>query len=199
MGSWRNALVAAALLALLAVWVLVRSTPPVAGPPQPEAARSDPSPGEETASWPEADEPAGADSSPAAAAAPPAAAAPQPEPPGPGALPLESLLRLPAREPGAPVGLDVDRNPHLRAPAPGSAAEASRPPLRDRVRVDHRSESAGVPGPREKTLGRTEADVRVPVKDSVDLRGGVRVDSRQGDGTLEELEPTPSVGVDVRF
>jgi hypothetical protein len=44
----------------------------------------------------------------------------------------------------------------------------------------------------------TDVGVRVPVDDSVPLRGGGHIES-QDDGTKRSEERTPTVGVDVRF
>jgi len=202
MVRWSAIAVAVALVALLAVRLLEAPAPPASAPAaggEPAASLAREAPGPEppeiapVVPAPDAPDPA----VPPAPA--PLAGAPAPLAAGtPDAVPLERLLKLPAQGPGASVGLEVDRNPHLRAgaPEPDARREGS---LRDRVRVEHREEPAGVGG-REKTVGQTEASVRVPVKDSVDLRGGVRVDSqREGSGEIEEVEPAPSVGIDVRF
>jgi len=192
--SWRVALLVVALAALLAAYLIERSKPSAATHAEPGSVPSEPLVQERPA-VPPAAAPLVPDLVEAPGADQAVAALPQPERTEPEPIPLENLLRVPQ---GGP--LETDRNPHLRAPEPDAAAEAARPSLRERVRVGHRSEQAGVPGPRERTVGQTDASVSVPVKDSVNLRGGVRVDSRrEGDGALEDVEPAPSVGIDVRF
>jgi len=202
-------------LVLVAGGLAYRTFAPDSAPEGPAAApTSAPSPdAPEAPLEPPADAPATAFAPPAPASrtAVPSEAAPAPsEPPAlarreaaaeaPATVPLEDLLRLPAIDPTTPQGLEVDRNPHLRVPPDEVASQAARPSLRDRVRVEHREERVGRPGPAERTVGQTDTHVRVPVKDSVELRGGVRVESeRAGDGDLEDVGASPNVGVDVRF
>jgi len=122
-----------------------------------------------------------------APAAPPESAAADP------ALALDRLLRWSDSQ--APPGLDLrpGREPAAAAQASGGAGGGTSVYLR------RRSETHG-PAAREQALDETEVGVRVPVDASVDLRGGVRVDSREDVRTGErESKTTPTVGVEVRF
>lgn len=113
-------------------------------------------------------------------------------------VPLEALLRTPSAKP-PPAPLD------LRAPAPteSGAVPADRgvtDAVRERVRVDRRSEAIGQPGPDQGTYSETDASVDVPVGERVKLRGGVRVEERdQPAEERRERESTPRVGVEVQF
>jgi hypothetical protein len=193
---------AVALLVLLVVFYASRLSPPE---PQPEALLQAPAlptpleapPGApeapptlraaSQAEAPQAEAPQGAVSLPQAAAPP--LAAPESPP-----VPLEKLLKWEEPRP-APRGIDLGD----AAAPPAPSAAGSEPGLRDRVYLQRRTDEVG-PGDRERKLETTDVGVRVPVASSVEVRGGVRIESRQ-DGKPEAStnDPTPTVGVGVNF
>ena len=74
--------------------------------------------------------------------------------------------------------------------------------IRDRARYRHESGKVGPEGTRDQRVGTAEAGVALPVdeKESVLIRGGVRVDYETNDGALVDApEPAVTVGVEVRF
>lgn len=131
-------------------------------------------------------------------------AAPPPEPGGsvvarplepvesdPAAIPLEKLLNWEQARP-APRGLDLGR-----AAQPETGAPTGGPGVRDRVYLERRTEELD-PSDKERKLQTTDVGVRLPVGESVEVRSGVRIESRQ-DGESEAAEAAPTVGVGVRF
>lgn len=102
-------------------------------------------------------------------------------PPAGGELDLEAI----ARE-GSVAPLD-----------PGGGSEIS-----NRARYRHQSDELGPEGPGRRQVGTAEGGVAVPVApdESVQLRGGVRVDyERDREGTVDGAEPIPTVGVELEF
>ena len=142
------------------------------------------------------------------AAQPPIAATPPAKP----AAPVERWVRVEAAEPAetqvpiekllhwdesrpAPRGLDLASQP---AGTPEVAPRAGTG-LGKRVYLQRRTDEAG-PGDRQRKLETTDVGVRVPVAPSVELRGGMRLESRHdGDAEASTTEPTPTVGVGVNF
>jgi len=96
-----------------------------------------------------------------------------------------------------------------RGPSESLAGPATPPPLapdappvwKERVRVQRHSEAIGPAGPRQGTWSETDAALRVPVNERVQIEGGVRVGERDEPGREEqhERESTSRVGVEVRF
>jgi hypothetical protein len=185
--------VGAVLLGLLLALYAARLSPGEAPPAEPQAA---PLPAPEPA----------VELRPAETAPPPPSAArlraaPPGEPdrpalaaplePEPAPVPLEKLLTWEDSRP-VPRGLELGK-----AAAPEAEPAPSEPGVRDRVYLERRTEEMA-PGDRERKLETTDVGVRVPVAGSVEVRGGVRIESRQ-DGESEADESTPTVGVGVRF
>lgn len=110
-------------------------------------------------------------------------------------MPLERLLRV---KPAAPEPRPI---PLSESPPP-AAPPAARSGLGDRLRVEHEREDLGPAGPRDVVRRRTDVGVAVPVDegDRVRLRGGVRVDQEEdSQAGSRQVEPSPSVGVELRF
>jgi hypothetical protein len=114
--------------------------------------------------------------------------------------PLEILLKQPPSAPPEPSST-IDLSPD--APDPVSSASRDRGALdglKDRVRLERRTDTIGPAGPRQGTVSETEAALKIPVDESVSLEGGVRVDSREEPSAKEPVRrSTPQVGVEVRF
>jgi len=117
-------------------------------------------------------------------------------------VPLDSLLRAPTAPKPAPAPRVLD----LREPSESDAKSADKEgtsvtdTVRDRVRVERRSERIGRVGPDQGTYSETEAGVDVPVGEGVKLRGGVRVQERDDPAEeRRERESTPQVGVEIEF
>jgi hypothetical protein len=194
--------VAAAVGALLLA--LYASRAPETGPAGHEPGAEDPAPdrpgevprlvpaGGEHALDPGAPASAPAGEAPAAAEPPAGAEAMSDAAPGtPRLVPLESLLGW--SEPRPAPGIDL-----------GSAAKAGADPeapkgsgLSGRVTLQRHSEDLP-PGSSQRRLETTDVGVRVPVDESVSLKGGVRIESRE-EGEKHVQEKTPTVGVEVRF
>jgi len=108
---------------------------------------------------------------------------------------LEDLMRLP--EPRATAHDSLDWPDEKTVP---SGAEA---PARRKVHVDFSQKKILEDVPTQPKRRQTDVGVSVSVDegDKVRLRGGVRVDEREGERTEAERdrETTPSFGVEVRF
>jgi hypothetical protein len=115
-------------------------------------------------------------------------ALPEPPPAEP-LVTLDDLLRLPPAAP-SPERLDLADDD---APAPGAERDRT-----GRIRVDYSRETLLRDVPTQPERRRTDlgVSVRVGEEDRLRLRGGVRVESKEGE---EEREASPSVGVEVRF
>jgi len=172
--------------------------PSVAAPAwtDPEAIALEPAPPAADA-LPPAAAPAASDAPVAAAPAAsgaPVAAAPAAEARVPA---LEDLMRLPAAsEPKAPDLLASD------PPPPPDATPEERAAWRERIRVQRHSAEIGPTGPRQGTYSETDASLRVPVGERVQLEGGVRVNDREEPGRERQESDRSSssrVGVEVRF
>jgi hypothetical protein len=180
---------------VLAIWLASPPRHPVP-PPVPAPIPDVPAaPGEEPAPAP-----VGAPPPPAAAPAPappPRAAArprapvalPEPPPEEP-IVTLDDLLRLPPPAPPGAEGLDL---PGEETPATEAGRERA-----GRVQVDYSRETLLRDVPTQPERRRTDlgVSVRVDEEDRLRVRGGVRVESQEGE---EERETSPSVGVEVRF
>jgi hypothetical protein len=129
---------------------------------------------------------------PAPTAARPRAPVALPEPPPPEPLvTLDELMRLPrAAPPSEPERLDL-----AGEDAPDAEQERERA---RRFEVDYSRETLLRDVPTQPERNRTDVgvSVRVDEEDRLRLRGGVRVESKEGE---EEREASPSVGVEVRF
>ncbi len=164
------------------LWALYASRPEPAPPPAP--------PPQALQDTPPAPEPPLAAARPALPAPPAEAAAP-----GATQVPLEKLLRWDERPPAA-RRLDLAGSDPNDASGTNTAAGSG---LGKRVYLQHRTDDVG-PGNRERKLETTDVGVRMPVASSVELRGGMRVESRQdGDAEAAKTDPTPTVGVGVSF
>ncbi len=105
---------------------------------------------------------------------------------------LETLLDV-GQEPPRERGLDFDANPHLRA-APLKYSKKTQ-----RLHLEHHEDELGL-ATREIKRRRTEVELSLPVDESVELRGGLRVDRHERAGQdSSERDTTPTVGVEVRF
>jgi hypothetical protein len=195
--------VAAAALAtalasgVLAIWLGSPQRQPVPPPVPAPIADAPPALGEEPAPAPVGAPPPAAPPETAPAPAPRAAAWPRapvalPEPPPAEPLvTLDQLLRLPEAAPSAePESLDLADDD---APATEDERERAR-----RFQVDYSRETLLRDVPTQPERRRTDVgvSVRVDEEDRLRLRGGVRVESKEGE---EESEASPSVGVEVRF
>jgi hypothetical protein len=181
----------------LAIWLASPPRHPV--PPAVPAPIADvpPAPGEEPAPAPVGAAPPPAPPAPAPAAPRPRATAkvrapvalPEPPPREP-IVELEELLRLPPPEPPGPQSLDL-------AGEQDAATEAERERAR-RIQLDYSRETLLRDVPTQPERRRTDVGVsmRVGEEDRLRVRGGVRVESKEGE---EESETSPNVGVEVRF
>lgn len=175
------------LAALALLWALHTFRPEPAPPAPPPQALPEASPVAE----------------PPLAAALPAKPAPAVEPwlrveletPAQTRVPLEKLLHWDESRPAA-RGLDLAGGQAGGAPEAEALAAAG---LGKRVYLQRRTDEVG-PGDRQRKLETTDVGVRLPVAPSVELRGGMRLESRQdGDPEAATTEPTPTVGVGVNF
>ena len=137
-----------------------------------------------------------ANATPATSSSPPAAVSLEtPE------LSLEQLFDIRKAEP-SPPGLDLEALAKEGADVDTTHVPGAVDTLRERTRVRHESGKVGPEGARDQRVGVAEAGVAVPVNkdESVHLRSGVRVDYETDDGVLvDDPDPTPTVGVEVRF
>jgi hypothetical protein len=180
---------------VLAIWLGAPRQEPAPPPVPAPIADVPPAPGEEPApapvgAPPPPEPPSEPEPAPRAAARPRAPVA-LPEPPPPPLVTLDELLRLPPpAPPSEPESLDV---------ADEDAAEGEKERERSgRFRVDYSRETLLRDVPTQPERRRTDlgVSVRVDEEDRLRLRGGVRVESKEGE---EERESAPSVGVEVRF
>jgi hypothetical protein len=191
------ALATALASGVLAVWLGAPPRHPVPPPVPAPIADVPPAPGEEPAPAPVGAPPPTAAPAPAAPEPRPRAAArprtpvalPEPPPEEP-LVTLDELLRLPPPEPPGPQSLDL-------AEEDEAAAEAERERAR-RFELDYSRETLLRDVPTQPERRRTDVgvSVRVGEEDRLRVRGGVRVESKEGE---EEPETSPSVGVEVRF
>ena len=175
----------ALFLALYALRPGPGSAPPAAERAAPDAVPGEPGNASVLAAPALAAPERGRPTSPAASAPQESALDPQP------VVPLEKLLTWTEPRPSPSVDLGAGARPGAEADA-GSGSG-----LRKRVYLKRRSEDLA-PGSQPRALETTDVGVRVPVDDSVSLRGGVRIESRE-EGEERSREHTPTVGVEVRF
>lgn len=110
---------------------------------------------------------------------------------------LEDLMRLPASSQPRSRDLLADI-----PPPPPDATPEERAAWRERIRIERRSSEIGPSGPRQGTYSETDAAVRVPVSDRVQLEGGVRVNEREEPGRESregDRGSSSRVGVEVQF
>jgi hypothetical protein len=114
-------------------------------------------------------------------------------------VPLESLLSTPL----GPRAFERPVDLAARDAASFEPAVAVPPGALDgwkqRVQLERRVEPIGRPGPRQGTHSEIDAALRIPIDESVSVKGGVRVDERDDAGDEPQRRSTPRVGVEVRF
>jgi hypothetical protein len=136
-----------------------------------------------------------AEAAPSAAEPPPAeAAAPGPgDEPAAAEPPMEALLKVPPRAP-AP-GNEVEWAGKRKTDEKGEA------PRKPGARIEYSRENVTEGAPMQDERRRTDVGVSVPVGEAerVRVKGGVRVDEREGTESEREVDKTPTVGVELKF
>lgn len=113
-------------------------------------------------------------------------------------LAMDALLRMPAPGEPTPRSLKWDRDPPDAVPVVVRTPNAV-DRVKERLRIERRSQPLGPAGPRQGKHSETDAGVTVPLGDDIRLEGGVRIDDREEPARERERTSQPRVGVEVRF
>jgi hypothetical protein len=115
-------------------------------------------------------------------------------------VPLESLLRTPLGAPAFERPIDLAARDAASSEPGVAVPRGAFEEWKQRVQLERRVEPIGRPGPRQGTHAEIDAALRIPIDESISVKGGVRVDERDdADDEAPQRRSTPRVGVEVRF